>query len=62
MGSVAIRVPALVVNILPFDVTLAPSEPVGPALVRLAGQLRRLRRHGRADRVEHLRRRVHADR
>lgn len=47
MGSVAIRVPALVVNILPFDVTLAPSEPLGPALVRLAGQLRRLRRHGR---------------
>lgn len=47
MGSVAIRVPALVVNILPFDASLAATEPLGPVLVRLAGRLRKLRRHGR---------------
>lgn len=47
MGSVAIRVPALVVNILPFDASLSASETLGPVLARLAGRLRKLRRHGR---------------
>ena len=40
-------VPALVVNILPLDVTLHPGEPLGEALARLGGRLRQLRRHGR---------------
>ncbi|WGR60361.1 condensation protein [Paracoccus ferrooxidans] len=47
MGSVAVSVPALVVNILPLDVTLHPGEPLGEALARLGGRLRQLRRHGR---------------
>ncbi|MFT4014813.1 MAG: condensation domain-containing protein [Paracoccus sp. (in: a-proteobacteria)] len=47
MGSVAINIPALVVNILPFDANLAASEPLGQVLTRLAGRLRKLRRHGR---------------
>lgn len=47
MGSVAIRVPALVVNILPLDASLSASEALGPVLTRLAGRLRKLRRHGR---------------
>ncbi|SIR05162.1 enterobactin synthetase component F [Paracoccus thiocyanatus] len=47
MGSVAIAVPALVVNILPLDVTLNPAEPLGEALARLGARLRQLRRHGR---------------
>ena len=47
MGSVAIRVPTLVVNILPFDASLSASEALGPVLARLAGRLRKLRRHGR---------------
>ncbi|MGA0613263.1 condensation domain-containing protein [Paracoccus sp. KR1-242] len=47
MGSVAIGVPALVVNILPFRAALEPAEPLGPAVTRLCGELRKLRRHGR---------------
>ncbi|MDK8874091.1 condensation domain-containing protein [Paracoccus sp. SSJ] len=47
MGSVAVSVPALVVNILPLDVTLHPAEPLGEALARLGGRQRKLRRHGR---------------
>lgn len=47
MGSVAVSVPALVVNILPFDVALSPDEPLGQALARLGARLRKLRRHGR---------------
>ncbi|MTH77576.1 condensation domain-containing protein [Paracoccus aestuariivivens] len=47
MGSVAIDVPALVVNILPFEVTIMPDETLAGAAPRLAGQLRKLRRHGR---------------
>lgn len=47
MGSVSISVPALVVNILPFDVTLHEAEPLSEALARLGTRLRKLRRHGR---------------
>ena len=47
MGSVAVSVPALVVNILPLDVALSPAEPLGEALARLGARLRKLRRHGR---------------
>lgn len=47
MGSVAIRVPALVVNILPFDTTVSATESVGQTVTRLAARLRKLRRHGR---------------
>jgi len=47
MGSVAVSVPALVVNILPLDVTLHPGEPLAEALARLGARLRKLRRHGR---------------
>lgn len=53
MGSVAIRVPALVVNILPFDASLSATEPLGAVLARLAARLRKLRRHGRY-RVEQI--------
>ncbi|MFC3570584.1 condensation domain-containing protein [Paracoccus simplex] len=47
MGSVAVSVPALVVNILPLDVTLDESEPLAEALARLGTRLHKLRRHGR---------------
>lgn len=47
MGSVAVSVPALVVNILPLDVALSPDEPLAQALDRLGARLRQLRRHGR---------------
>ncbi len=47
MGSVAIRIPALVVNILPFDASVSASESVAQTVTRLAGRLRKLRRHGR---------------
>jgi enterobactin synthetase component F len=47
MGSVSVSVPALVVNILPLDVTLSASEPLDETLARLGAQLRKLRRHGR---------------
>ncbi|WP_199258701.1 condensation domain-containing protein [Paracoccus binzhouensis] len=47
MGSVAVSVPALVVNILPLDVTLDESEPLAETLARLGARLRKLRRHGR---------------
>ncbi|SMO74084.1 condensation domain-containing protein [Paracoccus laeviglucosivorans] len=47
MGSVAIRIPALVVNILPFDASVAATESVAQTVTQLAGRLRKLRRHGR---------------
>lgn len=47
MGSVAVSVPALVVNILPLDVTLSPAEPLAQTLDRLGARLRQSRRHGR---------------
>lgn len=47
MGSVAISIPALVVNILPFDVSVEADETVRATLTRLAARLRKLRRHGR---------------
>lgn len=47
MGSVAVSVPALVVNILPLDVALSPAEPLAQALDRMGARLRQLRRHGR---------------
>ena len=47
MGSVAIRIPALVVNILPFDASVAATETVAQTVTRLTGRLRKLRRHGR---------------
>ncbi len=47
MGSVSASVPALVVNILPLVVRLAPQAPLADTLTRLAADLRKLRRHGR---------------
>lgn len=47
MGSVSIRIPALVVNILPFDASVLATETVGQTVTRLAAGLRKLRRHGR---------------
>ena len=47
MGSVAVSVPALVVNILPLDVSVTATEPLAAALARLGARLRKLRRHGR---------------
>lgn len=47
MGSVAVSVPALVVNILPLDVSLSETEPLSQALAGLGTRLRKLRRHGR---------------
>lgn len=47
LGSVAARVPAMVVNILPLAVAPAPEATLGQALGGLAAELRQLRRHGR---------------
>lgn len=47
MGSVAIRVPALVVNILPLDASVSATDTVAQTVTHLAGRLRKLRRHGR---------------
>lgn len=47
MGSVALRIPALVVNILPFDASVLATDSVAQTLTRLAARLRSLRRHGR---------------
>lgn len=47
MGSVAVSVPALVVNILPLDVSLSRTDALAEAVARLAQRLRQLRRHGR---------------
>lgn len=47
MGSVAMGVPALVVNILPLAASIDPAEGLETTIRRLATGLRRLRRHGR---------------
>ncbi len=47
MGSVSANIPAMVVNILPLIVTPQPDESLVGLLTRLAGDLRRHRRHGR---------------
>lgn len=47
MGSVAIRIPALVVNILPFDAGVSAHDSVAQTVTDLTGRLRKLRRHGR---------------
>lgn len=53
MGSVSAAIPALAVNILPLVVTVEAGEGLDARLQRLAGDLRKLRRHGRY-RVEQL--------
>lgn len=53
MGSVSAMVPAMVVNILPFQVDAAPERTLDETLRSLATSLRRMRRHGRY-RIEQL--------
>lgn len=47
MGSVSVRVPALVVNILPLAVRAPADGTLGSFLRETTGALRKLRRHGR---------------
>lgn len=53
LGSIAARVPAMVVNILPLTVDPAQGVTLGQALAALSDELRQLRRHGRY-RIEDL--------
>jgi len=46
-GSVGAHMPAMLVNILPFHLAIAPGEGVGTFLARNAADLRRQRLHGR---------------
>jgi enterobactin synthetase component F len=46
-GSVGAHMPAMLVNILPFHLTIEPQESLGSFLARNAANLRRQRLHGR---------------
>lgn len=46
-GSVGAHMPGMLVNILPFFLTVKPGETIGAFLVRSAGVLRKQRLHGR---------------
>lgn len=49
MGSVALTASGPVLNVLPLSVTLDPQETLPQLAVRLAGQLKKMRRHQRYD-------------
>jgi enterobactin synthetase component F len=55
LGSVSARVPAMVMNIVPLQVTVDEDAPIGDFLVETSKAMRRARRHGRY-RSEQLRR------
>lgn len=55
MGSVALRVPSTVVNVLPLRLTLRPSDTLAELLAQVTRELRAIRRHQRY-RYEELRR------
>lgn len=57
LGSVAAKVPAMVVNILPLAITAPPDVTLGQALANASSDLRQLRRHG-AYRIEDISRDV----
>ncbi|MFJ3876984.1 amino acid adenylation domain-containing protein [Streptomyces sp. NPDC090077] len=55
LGSAALRVPAMVVNVLPLRVTVRPGTPFGELVADVAAGVRGLRRHQR-HRAEDIRR------
>ncbi|MFD6974123.1 amino acid adenylation domain-containing protein, partial [Streptomyces sp. NPDC059949] len=55
LGSAALKVPAMVVNVLPLRVAVRPQTPLAELVARVASDIRDLRRHQR-HRAEDIRR------
>ncbi|MGW6458074.1 amino acid adenylation domain-containing protein, partial [Streptomyces sp. NPDC055078] len=55
LGTAALKVPAMVVNVLPLRVAVRPGAPIAELVAEVAGHIRALRRHQRY-RAEDIRR------